>query len=191
MRENNKSSTIGMLGRGLHKIQDDVKVRLPIDGQITDCIGNSNKYNLQDILKLNMKLYLDYSDILIKDIESFLNGLRLVSTKKYWSDLISRKKIHKKLNNSQKINNIQINAAEALYDDLIVLSDELYSANQDFDTEKRKTFLWYLILLEGAVTTAYFYFIKPFLDSSFTNTFTYYFLSVVIFWVLLKEYFKL
>ena len=179
------------MSMGLHRIQDDVKTRLNIDHTITDCVSRPQNYTINDLLELNMKLFLDYSNQLIDSIRRDLKKLRLVPTQKYWKNLNDYIKIHKQLSANPRINDIQIKAAEELYNNLVVEKGELDAAKPDFEILKKKTFLYYLVPIESAVTVGYFAVINFFYKLLDLNVVIGFFVILYAFYWLLKKYFDL
>jgi len=191
MTKANRQFIIRRMSKGLHKIQDDVKIRLDIDHTITDCVSRPRKYTIDNLLELNMKLFLDYSNQLINSIKRDLNKLRLVPTGKYWASLNNYIKLHKQLSANPKTDDIQINAAEELYNNLVVERDELNAAKPDFEMLKKKIFLHYLVPIEGAVTVGYFAVINTFYKILDLSTVVGFFVVLYLFYWLLKKYFNL
>lgn len=180
------------MARGLHRIQDDVKTRLDIDHQITDCVSRPDRYTIDELLELNMKLFLGYSQLLINSIKGNLKKLKLVSTREYWLSLNGYIKIFRQLEANPKIDDIQIEATEELYNNLVVEKEKLYAAKSDFEMLKKKVFLKYLLSIVVAVSTGYFGIIKFVLNSPIDSTvvIVYGIVLYVSYWFL-KKYFGL
>ncbi|MCL5434391.1 MAG: hypothetical protein M1559_01590 [Candidatus Marsarchaeota archaeon] len=155
MKKSNKDLTI-KVNNDLTAIHIKIDEILPIDDAVRNCLGKHTSYRGQDLLQLNMKLFLDYSIFLLNKIKDFLKSLKWIKTKEYWKDFYEYEKVFKELNRNVKIDEIQIKGANELFNGLIDLRDDLSAGLQDFELERREKFMRYYGSFVGAFTTVYF-----------------------------------
>ncbi len=151
----NKELTIKM-NKELSNLHKDITPEiLPIDDQIRASIGNHKNYKNADLLKLNLNVFLNYSEQLIGQVKEYLKSLRWVKTHDFWTELRNYEKIDNEIKNNVVVNVMQIEAAKNLLYNLGQLMSDLRDSKQDFDMETRKIYLRYLGVALGGFTTIY------------------------------------
>jgi hypothetical protein len=139
----------------LNNIHREVKDILSIDTQIRASIGNHTSYDNQDLIKLNLTMFLEYSSYTMERIKAYLKSLRWVSTYESWNELHKYEKAYLEIKNNVKVDLAQVGGASAIFYNVAQLRGELKDKTHDFEVETRKVYLKYLGTAVTVFSTIY------------------------------------
>ena len=151
-------SNVQRVTKEIMYVKKYIPEELPILSEINTYISEAKKKELvtSQFYNLNLKLFLDYSENLISNLEKQVKSIRLVSTKKYWEDLNEAKGALKELRNIDEANKEHVDAAKITFDNLVALQKDLDAAKQDITSETKRKFIQYYGGVQTLVTLIFF-----------------------------------
>ncbi len=155
-RRVNKQKLIQEISGNVISIHKEVEDNLEIDRKITDCIANLNDYDEDALLRIHLKLFLDYSEYTIKYIHTILDSFKLVDdTKQYRIELMGYEKGHKQLSDITRVKKEDVANGKALFGGLVELADILEALVPQFKSTERRKFIYYFSPLATVVSAVY------------------------------------
>jgi hypothetical protein len=187
-------SNVRRITKEMLYIHQHISDRLSIDTEISTFISNPENKSMinSEFYNLNLRLFLDYSELLLERLEEQLNEIKLTPTKEYWRDINEAKPALKELRLISKANAEHVKSSKDIFDNLVEQKKELDAAKNDIKSGEKRKFLQYYLSALSVMTLIYFGFItllRPNAGDIVIAIILYIYIATGAYFVL-KRYFK-
>ena len=146
---------ISELTEDLLYIHEDIKEVLETDSEVTQSILHKEKYKLNEVHKLHLKLLLSYIKHMFNDIDKNINKFKLANVKHVRENLARPKDTYEHLCRIEKPDKEQIDAASSLYETVLETKLKVRDTFKDLVKEEKDKFRNRYIAVAGLIVTAY------------------------------------